>query len=219
MSIALPPAPAPPSTQPQPQPPEQAIPTAWGDLLYRLNIGQYHAMAEAGVLGPQDRVELLEGLLVAKMTKNDAHLLATELAQEVFTRALPAGWSLSMQNPITIAETNSEPEPDAKVVRGARRDDTGRRVTSADVAPVVEVADSSVRKDQVGMKAIYAQAAIPFDWLLNIPANRIEVHPDPTGADPSPDDRRRTDHGPDDAVPLTLDGREVARISVRDLLP
>ena len=189
------------------------------DRFYRLTVAQYHAMAEAGILGAEDRIELLEGLLVTKMTKNDPQMLATELAQEAFTLALPAGWYVSMQNPITIVEADSEPEPDAKVVRGLRRDYKGRRIFPADVSLVLEVSDSTVREDQSTKKALYALASIPSYWIVNLVANRLEVYTDPTGPDPSPDYRRRSDHGPDDLVPLVLDGREVARIAVRDLMP
>ncbi len=214
------------STVLEPPPPSTRAPVAPSmpppgpvDLLYRLSVEQYHAMADAGILNRSDRVELLEGLLVAKMTKHSPRIVATDLTQTVLMRTLPAGWFASMQNPITIVESNSEPEPDAKVVRGEPRDYLNRRVTPADVALVVEVADSSLHRDQVTKKAVYARAAIPIYWLLNIPAYRLEAYADPTGPDPSPDYRRRVDHGPDDHVPLILDGQEVARIAVRDLLP
>jgi Uma2 family endonuclease len=217
MSTALQPAP----TSPAPQTPGATSTPAVRvvDRLYRLTVDQYHAMAEAGILGTDDRIELLEGLLVTKMTKRDPHILATELAQGVLIRALPGGWYVSMQNPITIAECDSEPEPDAKVVRGTPRDFKGRRVVGSDVALVVEVSDSTLRDDQTTKKALYARAMIPSYWIVNLPANRLEVYSDPTGPDPSPDYRRRSEHGPDDVVPLILDGQEVARIAVRDLLP
>jgi Uma2 family endonuclease len=189
------------------------------DRLYRLTVDQYHAMAEAGILGAQDRIELIEGLLVAKMTKHQPHIIATGLTQDALAQALPTGWYVEMQDPITIAGVNSEPEPDAKVVRGTRRDYRDRRVTPADVGLVIEVADSSLHEDQTTKKALYALASIPYYWLLNLPANRLEVYSDPTGPDTNPDYRRRSDHGPDDAVPLILDGQEAARIAVRDLLP
>jgi hypothetical protein len=224
MSIALQPAP---TETTAPAIPAQSSPTSLTppatvtvvDRLYRLTLAQYHAMAEAGILGHQDRVVLLEGLLVNKMTKHQPHIIATGLVQDSLTQAIPAGWYVEMQDPIWIAGSQSAPEPDAKVVRGSRRDFRDRRVTPADVALVVEVADSSVHEDQTTMKAIYAAASIPYYWLLNLPANRLEVYADPTGPDPNPDYRRRSDHGPDDVIPLILDGQEVARIAVRDLLP
>lgn len=189
------------------------------DRLDRLSVERYHAMAETGILDAGDRIELLEGLLVAKRAKHDPYILATELALGALTRAVPVGWYVSMQNPLTIAEASSEPEPDAKVVRGTPRDFKGRRVVGNDVALVVEVSDSTVRDDQTTKKALYALASIPFYRIVNLPANRIEVYSDPTGPDPVPDYRRRSDHGPDESITLVLDGQEVARIAVRDLLP
>jgi hypothetical protein len=55
-------------------------------------------------------------------------------------------------------------------------------------------------------------------WIVNVVDGRLEVYDDPTGPDSNPDYRRRTEFGPDSEVPLVLDGREVARIAVRDLL-
>ena len=159
-----------------------------------------------------------KGLLVTKTTKKRPHVIGTDLVQSALIRSIPAGWYVSMQNPVEIAESESEPEPDIQVVRGSTRDYPGT-IQPSNLGLVVEVSDSSVRDDQTTKRRLYALAAIPFYWLLNLPANRVEVYSDPTGPDPSPDYRRRSDLGPDNAIPLILDGQEVARIAVRDLLP
>ncbi len=187
--------------------------------LYRLNVDQYHRIAEAGIIPSKAPVMLLEGLLVTKMTKNQPHLVATELVQGALTRAVPPGWFVSMGNPVTIRDDASEPEPDAKVVRGEPRDYNGRRVEPGDVALIVEVSDSSLADDQGIMKRIYARAGVPTYWIVNIPAGRLEVYTEPTGPDQNPDYRRREELGPDGVATLRLDGQEVARIAVRDLLP
>jgi Uma2 family endonuclease len=215
MATALLPAPSPTTTTEPPSP----APSTIADRLYRLSVEQYHAMAEAGILGTNDRIELIEGLLVNKMTKKRPHVIVTDLAQYTLIRALPVGWYVSMQNPIAIAEADSEPEPDIQVVRGTTRDHPDHTIVPGDVALVIEVADSSVREDQSTKKTLYALASIKYYWIINLPAKRLEVYSDPTGPDPSPDYRRRSEHGPDDVVPLVLDGQEVARIAVRDLLP
>ena len=188
------------------------------ERLFRLSLDQYHRLAESEVLGPKDRVVLIEGLLVAKITKHQPHILASCLVDEFLHRALPPGWFTSSQNPVTIAESASEPEPDAIVVRGAIRDYATRRVTPADVALVVEVADSSVKFDHGLMKRLYAEASIPTYWVVDIPARRVVVYTDPTGLDPSPNYRRRVDLGPDDELSLTLDAREITRIRAGELL-
>lgn len=197
----------------------EAVREGRGDRLYRLSIEQYHRIAEAGIIPAKAPVMLLEGLLVTKMTRHQPQIIGTNLVQEALTRALPVGWHVSMGNPITIADEDSEPEPDAQVVRGSPRDYKDRRVEPRDVALVVEVVDSSLPDNQGIMKRIYARAGIPVYWIVNIPAGRLEVYTDPPGPDQNPDYRRREEFGPSDVVPLVLDGREVARIAVRDLLP
>ena len=196
-----------------------APPAPIADRLYRLTFAQYRAMVQADILTTNDRIELIEGLMVHKRYKTPAHILATGLTQDTLIKALPVGWYCSMQNPIAMPESNSEPEPDSKVVRGKPRDYTDRYVGPQDVALVVEAADASLPEDQTIKTALYARSSIPFYWIINIPANRLEVYSDPTGPDPSPDYRRRSEHGPDDVIPLILDGQEDARIAVRDLLP
>ncbi|HWE38473.1 MAG TPA: Uma2 family endonuclease [Isosphaeraceae bacterium] len=190
-----------------------------GDRLYRLSVEQYHAMIEAGILRESNRVELLNGLLVFKMSKKPPHVVATDLVHAVLSRLLPAGWFVNSQNPVTIAGAKSEPEPDVKVMRGSPRDYMNGHPTPPDVPLVVEVAWTSLRTDRTTMKRIYARAAIPVYWILNLRARRLEVYTDPTGPDPAPDYRSRAEYGPDDEVPIVLDGREVARVFVRDLLP
>jgi Uma2 family endonuclease len=188
------------------------------DRLYRFTLDEYHKLAEAEILG-DTRVELIEGLLVAKLRKKPLHVMATDLLAGLLHKLMPAGWYVTMQNSITLAESNSEPEPDAKVVRGTPRDYANRIAGPGDVGLVVEVSDTSLRDDQNVKKKVYAKSAVPVYWIVNIPARRIEVYTDPTGPDPTPDYRHRADHGSEDQVTLILDGREIARIAVADLLP
>jgi Uma2 family endonuclease len=202
----------------EPTTPAQSQPSTIADRLYRFTLDEYHKLAEADILR-DSRVELIEVKLVKKMTKKPPHIIATELVEGILHKLIPAGWYVTMQNPIALAESDSEPEPDAKVVRGTPRDYTDRIAGPGDVGLVVEVSDTSLRDDQNVKKKVYAQSAVPIYWIVNIPSRRIEVYTDPTGPDPAPDYRRRAEHGPDDQVTLTLDGREIARISVADLLP
>ena len=161
-------------------------PETGGDTPYRLSVDQYHAMILAGILEESNRTYLHEGQLINKRRKQPLSIVGAGLAQDELFRALPDGWFTSNQNPITIAESDSEPEPDLKVVRGEPRDYNDRHVTPADVALVVEVADSSVREDQTTMKALYALAAIPFYWLVNIPPIASKSTPSRPGSTPAP---------------------------------
>lgn len=182
---------------------------------HRVTLAEYHRMAEAGVFGPEPRVELLDGVIVEKMTKNPPHVIATDLVQAVLSRLIPRGFFVSMGNPVAIAERDSEPGPDAAVVRGAPRDYVGRRRTARDAALVVEVADSSYDVDSGVKAAIYAAAGVPVFWLLDLNRQRLEIHTEPSPAGYG----QRVDLRADDPAPIVLDGVEIARIAVSEMLP
>jgi Uma2 family endonuclease len=187
------------------------------DGLWRLSVEKYHEMIEAGILVDDDPVELLEGLLMEKMSKNPAHVFAAQSTRLALERLTPAGWFINTQDPITTLE--SEPEPDVSVVRGGRREYLARHPFPQDLALVVEVSDSSLRRDHTMKQRVYARASVPAYWIVNLIDGRIEVYTDPTGPEEKPSYRQRNDYSPADEVPFLIEGREIGRIAVRDLLP
>jgi Uma2 family endonuclease len=186
--------------------------------IYRLTVGQYHAMAQAGILDEDAPVELLEGWLVQKMTKKRPHSISMQLAREALDRLLSGrGWYVSVQDPITTAD--SEPEPDLAVVRGKARDYPDRQPGPADVPLVIEVADTTLRTDRGAKKRIYARAGIPVYWIVNLAKRQIEVYTEPVSTARRPDYCQRRNCGPDDRVPVVLEGIEGRSLSVAELLP
>ena len=185
--------------------------------IWRLSVDQYHAMIQADILTEDDPVELLEGWLVTKMPKNPRHTLVTQSARDTLASLLPVGWYINIQEPITTAE--SEPEPNMAVIRGERHQYRDHHPSPQDVALVIEVADSSLRRDRTLKKRIYAAASIPLYWIINLLANQIEVYSDPTGPHEQPDYRQQQNYGGEDTIPLILDGKEIGRLSVKELLP
>src|SRR4051812_5336069 len=89
---------------------EVLVPPAPAESLWRLSVEQYHDMARKGILMDGEPVELLEGLLVAKMTVSPAHHLATHRVQNALRQALPAGYYVASPSSVTLS--TSEPEPD-----------------------------------------------------------------------------------------------------------
>jgi hypothetical protein len=203
MTTAVAPAPAPEKVEP-------AAPIE--PRLYRLSVAQFEQMIEKGVLTKHDKVELIEGFLVKKMTKNSPHIAATLLIPESLRRVIPPAWFLAQEVPVLLAR--SEPEPDFLMLRGPIQDYFSRKPVPADVALLIEVADSSLAEDR-SRATLFAEANIPTYWIANIPDRRIEVYSNPAGAEY----RSRTDYGMDAEIPLVLDGHEVARLPVRDLVP
>ena len=74
------------------------------EALWRLSVEQYHGMIRAGILTEDDPIELLEGLLIEKMPKNPPHRIATHLTAAALRAAIPDGWYVDSQEPITLED-------------------------------------------------------------------------------------------------------------------
>jgi Uma2 family endonuclease len=184
----------------------------------RFTVDEYHRMIHLGILKEDDPVELLEGWIVAKMPRNPPHDVAVALTQTALSAAVPQAWICRGQSAVTT--TDSEPEPDIAVVRGPIRRYVANHPGPADTGLVVEVADSTLTRDRTLKARLYARAAIPIYWIVNIPNRQIEVYSDPTAADAAEAHyRQRQDFDAFGAVPLVLEECTVSMIPVRDLLP
>ena len=84
---------------------------------------------------------------------------------------------------------------------------------------VAEIAGSSLDRDRDEKGRIYARAAIPVYWIVNLVDRRVEVYTDPTGPVPVPSYRGRAEYGLSDSVPLNVPGQPPAAVPVRELLP
>lgn len=187
------------------------------ELIWRLSVEQYHKMIRAGILTENDPVEFLEGWLVHKMPKNSPHSISTKLTRQTLERALPAGWYVETQEPITLQD--SEPEPDVVVIRGSIRNYTEHHPTAQDVAFVVEIASSTLERDRRMKRRIYARAGIPVYWLVNLVENCVEVYTAPSGESVEADYQQLQVCSLADSVAVMIEGQEIAQLSVKDLLP
>jgi Uma2 family endonuclease len=185
--------------------------------IWRLTVEQYHQMLEAGILRHGEKIELLEGWLVPKMTKKPPGVSSLELLEDLIRELLPTGWCVRTQNPVTTGD--SEPEPDLSVLRGVRRDFTKRHPAPNEVGFVVEVAETSLREDRGIMLRIYARAKIVEYWIVNLVENYIEVYTEPSGPARKPQYRQRRDYRAGESVPVQIDGKVVGEVPVSEVLP
>jgi len=178
---------------------------------YRMTVDEYERLA--GLLD-DPRVELINGILVKKMTQKPPHTWAVETAHVYLERVVPAGWFIREEKPVRIPQFD-EPEPDLAVIRGSRDDYRERHPEAADIGVLVEVAESSIERDQGEKRAAYARGGIPVYWIVNLNERQVEVY-----SDPAEDGyRRREVFRPGGEVPLVIAGVEAGRIKVCDILP
>lgn len=102
------------------------------------------------------------------------------------------------------------------MVRGGIADYATRDVTAGDLGLVVEIADSSLAVDRDVMGRLYASGGVPVYWIVNLVDDLVEVYSDP---DPVKGYRSRVDHRRGDRIAVAVDGVEIGRLAVDDLIP
>jgi Uma2 family endonuclease len=187
------------------------------DINRYVSVAQYHEMINSGELGEDDPIELLHGRLVVKMTKNPAHCSSNWRTRAALERLVPAGWYVTSQDPITLED--SEPEPDLTVAEGDPDRYFDRHPGAADVGLLVEVADTTLQRDQTVKRAIYAEARIPVYWIVNLVDRQVEVCTQPSGPCEHPDYGQCDIYRLGDEIPVVIRGQEVGRITAAELLP
>ena len=186
------------------------------ESLKRFSVDEYHVLIDAGFFANDESYELLEGLLVHKMGKNRRHTLVTQRLRE-FLEGRVAGYYVDAQEP--VATSDSEPEPDVSVIRGKREDYLDQQPPAENVAFVAEISWRTLGRDRGLKKRIYARAGIPVYWIINLMDEQIEVYSRPTGAIETPNYDQCQILKSGDELPVIIDGREVGRLAVKDLLP
>ncbi len=184
--------------------------------LHRFTVEQYHRMTEIGVLKATDRVELLNGYIVDKMTQYPPHASTVSRINRLLARVLPETWALRVQAPITLRA--SEPEPDLAIAVGPEDVYSNRHPLPADLALLIEVADSSLMADRRDKLPIYASERVRACWLVNLVDGRVEVYAKPKGGK-TPGYESRRDLGKGATLPLQLGTTCRIELAVSDLLP
>jgi Uma2 family endonuclease len=163
----------------------------------RFTVDEYYRMGEAGIVGEDDRVELLDGQIYVMSPIGSEHASCVDRLTRLFVRRAGDDAIVRIQNPIRLDEA-SEPEPDLALLHP--RDDAyaSDHPGPADVMLVVEVADTSLQFDRDLKRPLYAAAGVPVVWLVDLDGQTIHVYSTPSG------DHYETHatHGPDDAVPV-----------------
>lgn len=171
---------------------------------------QYDDMVLHGIFQPEERVELIEGVIVDMSPQKSFHAVATRLVEEALRVAFAKGHDVRVQMPLAL-DDQSEPEPDIAVVPGQARDYTHAHPTTAVL--VVEVADTTLRLDRKTKQALYARNGVAEYWIVNLQDHCLEVYRHPQ------DDQYQSQTVLQPGETLSPLTRPDQRISVADLLP
>jgi Uma2 family endonuclease len=144
-----------------------------------ITVEEYHRMADAGILGPEERIELLDGEIIQMSPINPPHNSTVARVSRWFDRRVGDRAIVFTQGSFGLSGF-SEPEPDILLAR--YRDDFYRTAhpRPEDVLLIIEVADTSLRYDRDDKLPRYAAAGIPEAWIADVKRNRLTVYRDPT---------------------------------------
>lgn len=148
-------------------------------LRKRFTCSDFHAMADAGIFAPDDRVELIEGEIYQMTPIENRHAGCVNRLTTFFTEGLTGRVIVSVQNPVHLNDF-SEPQPDLAILR--RRADfySAGHPTASEVLLVVEAADSSLEHDKRLKMPVYARNGIAEAWLADLVQNALLVHREPS---------------------------------------
>lgn len=167
-------------------------------------------MAEAGVLHPEKRLELINGELVETSPQSSRHATAIRKVEEALRSTFDKGFDVRVQLPLSLSEID-QPEPDVAVVRG-HFDDYAEAHPSEAVL-VVEAADTSLDFDRGPKLEAYARGGVPEYWIVNLPEACVEVYREPFG------ETYRSKTTFEGETPLAPAAASEATLAAQDLLP
>ena len=167
----------------------------------RFTVDEYHVMVKAGILCEHDRVELINGEVIAMTPIGDEHMATVDIGTRFLVTAIGDRGIVRVQGSIRWDEHNV-PQPDFSVL--SPRGDFYRSGPAGpeDVLLLIEVSDTSLAYDRNVKLALYARFSIPEVWIANIPSRVIEVYTDPIDGEYT---TRSTYRAGESVVPMAFD--------------
>ncbi len=160
------------------------------------------------------RIELIDGRVFRRDDMNPPHVVATGRTKLAVEFVLPRGRFIREEKPVRIPDFN-EPFPDLAVAHGDLETYADHHPGPEDVSLVIEISDTTLKKDRGVKQENYARAGIPFYWILNLADRQVEVYSDPRPGGYT----TRIDYRSGQSVPVILDGTTVGHVAVDDMRP
>ena len=137
-----------------------------------LSVDDYHRMADAAIFGPEERVELIEGEIIAMPPIGPDHASLVDRLNRTFGRAVGDAAIVRVQNPVHLSRF-SEPQPDLCLL--APRDDfyAGFHPRPADTLLAIEIAKSSLAYDTTRKAPLYAHEGVQELWIVDVAGRAV----------------------------------------------
>jgi Uma2 family endonuclease len=140
----------------------------------KISLERFHKMAEAGIFGEDDRIELIDGEMLTMAPIGGPHMTMVNRLNALLVRAVGDRAVVSIQNPVALPP-DSEPQPDVVVLQPSAGALSAGVPGPADVLLIIEVADSTLRYDRGVKLPLYARHGISEVWIVDLQSKRIEI--------------------------------------------
>lgn len=142
------------------------------------DVEEYHRMAQAGILSEDDRVELIDGEILAMTPIGSRHNAAVDRANRALVMAVGAQAIVRVLGSVRLGRFN-EPEPDIVLLRPQADFYASHLPGPSDIFLIIEIAESSLDYDREVKTRIYAQAAVQEYWLVDLGARLVSRYAEP----------------------------------------
>jgi Uma2 family endonuclease len=143
-----------------------------------ISVEEYDQMIEHGILTTEDKVELLNGVIIKKMPKGTKHALFNDAFADLLKKILGEKVYVRSQNPIVLDDF-SEPEPDIVLAKPPREIYFEKHPTVEDILLIIEISDSTLGRDRFAKGLIYAKAGIQQYLVFNVQDETLEDYRQP----------------------------------------
>jgi Uma2 family endonuclease len=140
--------------------------------LRKFSIAEYYKLAEMGVLGPSERVELLDGQIIRMAPIGEKHRTIIDALTYVFVDKPKKRYKVSIDQPIRIEKFN-EPQPDLVLFKSGVKN---RHPVPKDIYLVIEVADTTLDYDSGVKLRAYEKGGIPEYWIIDVRKKAVNIY-------------------------------------------
>lgn len=144
----------------------------------RFTVHDYHAMADAGILHPDDRVELIDGEIIEMAAMGSPHAESVDRLTELLVPQVLGKARVRVQSSVRLSDL-SEPQPDVSLLRSRDGGYGDGHPGPPDTLLIIEVSHTTLGYDRGVKLPLYATTRIPEVWIVDVDAEAVEVYRDP----------------------------------------
>jgi Uma2 family endonuclease len=146
----------------------------------RFTADDYQRMGRAGILSRADRVELIDGEIVAMAPIGPRHCAAVDRANRTMVMLVGDRAIVRVQGSVRL-DVFHEPEPDLVLLRPRKDFYASAHPGPSDILLIVEIAESSLEYDRRVKAPMYARLGVPEYWLADLVAEDLSCYSRPEG--------------------------------------